>query len=182
MKQRLILLITVIAALVLITAGYPSQAAYKVHKVAGHVTVKRDGKAVALNKGMELVAKEIIEIGEGGSLEILNTGDSRIYSSSKPGSRSVSGFILSAKATADDNFGNVNSRISMNATKSKKSVYTEAGRVTRRLANAEDSAAICADTIIVEECSDSALVIIDTIAADSAVCPEACDSISCSCR
>ena len=70
------------------------------HSVKGEVNVVRDGKSVPLTKEMTLQGKELLEIKPGAQLEILNTADSRIYVCAKPGKKSVTGCIITAKAKA----------------------------------------------------------------------------------
>lgn len=131
-----LLILAVIAVMCLSTAWQQAYAAYKVHKVTGKVALVRGGKPVEIKTGMELTAKDMVEISNGGYLEILNTADSKIYCGGKPGKKSIAGFIFQAKAKASDNVGNVNRHFN-GGMQSKKAVYSEKGRVTREIGVAE---------------------------------------------
>lgn len=154
-----ILSISILTIALLTTVLLPARADYKVHSVKGEVNVVRDGKSVPLTKEMTLQGKELLEIKPGAQLEILNTADSRIYVCAKPGKKSVTGCIITAKAKAADNFGNVNSRLNLSGGKSKKDVHTEAGRVTRDIRMVE-----CCDTTVCDT------IICDTAVCDTSIC------------
>lgn len=140
---------TILPVLLMMLTTGDAAGAYRVHHTAGKVSVVRNGQAVPLEKGMEVSANELIELGEGSRLEILNTGDSRIYSSTKSGKRSVSSFIFSAKAEAGANAENVNRQINGGGALPKRKLNTETGVVTRRQMDA-DSVALMSDTLLPE--------------------------------
>lgn len=169
-RKSLIFLLSSLIIIVIITAGgFRAQGTYKVHDITGKVTVERNGKKIELTKGMEVSANEQLTISEGAKLEILNTGNSRIYSSSKVGKRSVMNFIMTAGNTASDNMQNVHKHLSLTNSKSKRVLNSETGSVTRHI----DSITVCheyIDNVIccdsIDACPTDSEILTDTIIVD----------------
>lgn len=123
--------------LALVAIFLPAAATYIVHSLTGNVKISSSGKVSAAAKGDKLKASDLLSIPQGGSIEIRDDSDNKIYSSLKPGNLSVSMLISQSKAKAADNSANINSRLKF-AERGKKAtpgsrVYREKGMVTRSL-------------------------------------------------
>ncbi len=94
---------TAVLALMLCAAAMAAQAQYTLYNSVGKVSIERRGKPLEVSKGMKLSSQDVINIGNDGEVEILNSIDSRIYTSVKPGSYTVLRITIDAEAHAKDN-------------------------------------------------------------------------------
>lgn len=109
---------------------------YSIHSATTGVSVTSGGKTVLATKGMQLKPTDNINIPNGGSAEILNSLDKRIYKSVRPGTLSVTKLMIEARQSAADKLASVSSKLNMpkgEGGKGKK-VYVEKGMVNRSLA------------------------------------------------
>lgn len=122
-------------AAALLLAATPCHARYTLYRHSGNVSVVRNGQRVSLKKDMELNALDLIKIGKGGSVEIFNDRNSRIYKSKEPGEHSVSRIITDAKGQASDHIGGINDKMRFGKSNDdgKVRVYAAKGMVTHAL-------------------------------------------------
>lgn len=122
---------------VMLTAALTTIAAfahYSIYSLNGHVQVKHAGKIGEAAVGQELGAADLILIGEGESVEILDSRDSKIYKADKPGEYTPTQVMLAARRQASSNSGAINSKLRMGkSNKPQSMVYIEKGKVTRSL-------------------------------------------------
>jgi len=123
---------------------------YTLHSATKGVTVNSGGKSVAATKGMQLKSTDYLIIPEGGTAEILNSVDKRIYKSVRPGKVSVTKLIIEARQSAADKLATVSGKINIGRERrlSGKRVYDEKGMVIRAVSVAGEPA----------ECPDSTLM------------------------
>lgn len=126
---------TLLTLILTICAFAVSAQHYTVHRSTQGVTAQCGGKTTAVTKGMSLKASDILNIPEGGSVEILNAIDKRIYRSIRSGSISVTKLLVEARHSATDNLGNLTDhvRFGKSSSGSGKHVYQEKGMVNRSL-------------------------------------------------
>lgn len=118
--------------MVLIFSAMTADAAYIVKGVTGNVKLISGGKSAELKEGMKISPSDVIDIPEGGSLDVFNELDNKIYTSVKTGQLSVIRLMLDAQQKASDNRGNVHDQMSVGkggATVGR--VYMEKGMVKR---------------------------------------------------
>ncbi len=120
-------------ALLLIAAA-PLRADYLVRDVSGQVQLARNDKIVAVVKNMTLAPSDMVMLGTGASLNILDTKDSKIYTAATPGLYSVSRLIYDARRKARSNASSVHGKLRLTKDKAPEGVvYVEKGKVTRAL-------------------------------------------------
>jgi len=144
---------------------------YTLHSATKGVIVNAGGKSVAAAKGMQLKSTDYLVIPEGGSAEILNSLDKRIYTSVRPGKVSVTKLIIEARQSAADKLATVGGKINIGrkGSVSGKRVYEEKGMVIRAISvTGEES-----------ECPDSTMT--DSPAGLPEVEPYPCCDSCCSC-
>ncbi len=133
MKRLTLKTISIFAiSLAIMTAG-DAFATLTIYKVKGNVTVKgKSKKAVKAERRAEVLPTDILNIPAGGSVDILNSDNKRIYSSVSNGNMSVKTLIDKAEAHAANITGNINRKV-MAAVKEtgsqKKSGYEAMGMV-----------------------------------------------------
>lgn len=118
--------------MVLIFSAMTADAAYIVRGVTGNVKLISGDKSTELKEGMKISPSDVIDIPEGGSLDVFNELDNKIYTSVKTGQLSVIRLMLDAQQKASDNRGNVHDQMSVGkggATVGR--VYMEKGMVKR---------------------------------------------------
>lgn len=112
----------------------PAMAKYTVKAVAGDVKLKQGGHLVAAAPGMEIKAADLIVVGHDASLDILDSLDSKIYTTSTPGQSTVTRIVFDAKKAARSNSDAVNGNLRMGrSSQGQGIVYVEKGKVTRAL-------------------------------------------------
>lgn len=127
--QRLLLLI---ATLTLTVAGIKAE--YIVESVTGNVELSHNNKSAALTKGMTLVPSDMIKLGNGASLDIFDTTDSKIYTANASGLYSVSRLIFDARRKARSNASSIHGKLRLTKGKEPEGVvFVEKGKVTRAL-------------------------------------------------
>lgn len=109
---------------------------YSVHSATKGVYTESGGKRSEVTAGMSLKASDILDIPDGGYVEVLNALDKRVYRSVRPGRLSVTKLLVEARHSATDNLGNIGDRMRFGRTASTggKKVYQEKGMVNRSLA------------------------------------------------
>lgn len=115
---------------------------YVVKGIKGDVKVVRSGGTQKLTVGSAVTAADVIEIGQGAEVEILNEISKTIYTSTKSGRTTVSRMMLDAKSKASDNLGNVNRhmRFGGSVTSKDSRVYVETGMVKRAMTSYDPDA------------------------------------------
>lgn len=117
---------------ILATAALTSQAQYTLYKSVGTVGIERQGKPLEVTKGMKLSSQDVVTLGDDGEVEILNSIDSRIYTSVKPGRYTVLRITIDAEAHAKDN-SNAFKGLGVKREAKKAEVYEDEGVVSRAL-------------------------------------------------
>lgn len=117
---------------IILTASIAVPAQYTLYKSIGDVTIERQGKPLEVVKGMKLSSQDVINLGRDGEVEILNSIDSRIYTSVKPGSYTVLRITIDAEAHAKDNT-NAFKGLGIKREAKKTEVYEDEGVVSRAL-------------------------------------------------
>lgn len=109
---------------------------YSLHSATKGVKVESGRQTLAATPGMPLKAIDYVIIPDGGSVEVYNSSDSRIYKSVRPGKVSISRLVIEARQSATDKLGTIVSKLDVGAGKSKKgnTVFVEKGVVNRSLA------------------------------------------------
>lgn len=107
----------------------------RLHSATEGVAVLSGGKKATATAGMTLKPVDSLIIPEGGSAEVLNTSDNRIYKSVRYGQVSVTKLIIEARESAGSKMGNIGSKISLakNTSPSGRRIYKEQGVVNRSL-------------------------------------------------
>lgn len=152
---------------------------YTLHSATKGVTVSSGGKSVAATKGMQLKTTDYLIIPEGGTAEVFNSVDKRIYTSVRPGKVSVMKLIIEARQSAADNLATVGGRINIGSERkpSGKRVYDEKGMVIRAISEVDNE---CTDSVAP---IDSVAIIdivapIDSVApVDSVAVPDCCNKL-----
>lgn len=127
---------SVMSLLILASSILTVDAAYIVKGVTGNVKVISGGKSTELREGMKISPSDVIDIPEGGSLDVFNELDNKIYTSVKTGQLSVIRLMLDAQQKAADNRGNVHDQMSVGKGASNVGrVYMEKGMVKRSQAS-----------------------------------------------
>lgn len=126
--------------LLLVLAVSPSvYAHFKVFSVKGEVMVKQSGKTEKAVEGADISPAAVIIIPDGGSVEILDTRDSKTYKSTTPGQHSPSNIIFEARKQSVGTVSAVNRNLKIgrsgSSTDRDKVVYLAKGKVTRTLEN-----------------------------------------------
>ncbi|MDE5886998.1 MAG: hypothetical protein K2H46_05340 [Muribaculaceae bacterium] len=115
-----------------IISVFSINAAYVVHGVSGGVKVESGGKTTPLTKGMKINPSDVIDIPNGGKLEIYNELDGKIYTSVKTGKLSVIRLMLDARQKASDNSSAVRDQLNIGkSANGSPRVYMEKGMVKR---------------------------------------------------
>lgn len=118
--------------MVLLSSAFAAQAQYTLYKSVGDVSIERQGKPLDVVKGMKLSSQDVINLGSDGEVEILNSVDSRIYTSVKPGRYTVLRITIDAEAHAKDN-SNAFKGLGVKRGAKKTEVYEDEGVVSRAL-------------------------------------------------
>lgn len=127
--QRFFLLIT---ALILTAAGIKAE--YIVESVTGNVELSHHNKSAVVTKGMTLAPSDMIKLGNGASLDIFDTTDSKIYTADASGLYSVSRLIFDARRKARSNASSIHGKLRLTKGKEPEGVvFVEKGKVTRAL-------------------------------------------------
>lgn len=127
--QRFFLLIT---ALILTAAGIKAE--YIVESVTGNVELSHRNKSAVVTKGMTLAPSDMIKLGNGASLDIFDTTDSKIYTADASGLYSVSRLIFDARRKARSNASSIHGKLRLTKGKEPEGVvFVEKGKVTRAL-------------------------------------------------
>ena len=122
----------ILPLLVLLLSAMTAEAAYIVREVTGNVKIISGGKSSDLKEGMKISPADVIDIPEGGSIDVFNELDNKIYSSVKTGQISVIRLMLDAQQKASDNRGNVHDQMAVgNGGVKVGRVYMEKGMVKR---------------------------------------------------
>ena len=126
-------IVTLILLLVAVTLE--SAAQYSLYDYFGNVTLRRGGKAVAIEKGMKLNATDQFSIGDNSGVEILNSMNSQIFRSTGKGDFTTTRIMIDAKEQATDNRGAIHDKIRFgkSSTNGDDRVYVEKGLVRRSM-------------------------------------------------
>lgn len=117
------------------TVCLQAAADYNVKSVSGEVLLLKHGKNIKVTTGMTLDPNDYLQIAEGSKVEILNTGDSKLYSIDTAGLERVARLIFQARRDAGSKSASVNSNLRIKRAKQPEGVvYVEMGKVTRSLA------------------------------------------------
>ena len=71
-----------------------AQAQYSISSFSGKVEVKHAGRMAAATTGMKLSAADMIYIGEGSKVQILDSRDSKLYARDIPGEIGLTSLIF----------------------------------------------------------------------------------------
>lgn len=121
---------------ILILASPSVFAHFKVFSFSGDVLIKQSGRTVKATEGADVSAAAIIIVPEGGSVELLDTRDSKTYKSTTPGQHSPSNIIFEARKQSVGTVSAVNRNLKIGKTAGSnrdKVVYLAKGKVTRAL-------------------------------------------------
>lgn len=112
-----------------------ASAHYKIFAVQGDVTLKHGRETVKAVPDAQVLPADVITVGNGGSVELLDTRDSKTYKVSKPGQYSPSSIIFEARRQSVETTSAVNRnlRIGKSGSGDKQMVYLAKGKVTRAL-------------------------------------------------
>lgn len=130
--MKKILLITLSALFTV----FPLMAKYTIHSIKGDVKIERSGQLVPVTKGMEVSATDNLHIATGSKVEILNSVNSKIFSSTRSGEFNVTRIMIDAQIKARDHGANVGRNLQMTRLgKSKNSnpMWVQKGKVTRTM-------------------------------------------------
>ncbi|MDE6638863.1 MAG: hypothetical protein K2K32_11595 [Muribaculaceae bacterium] len=112
MKKLTLKTISILVIALAIFTATDAFATLKIYKVKGNVTVKsKSKKAVKAERRAEVLPTDILTIPAGGSIDILNSDNKRIYSSVSTGSMSVKNLMDKAEAHAANITGNINRKV-----------------------------------------------------------------------
>lgn len=125
----------ILMIILLLSLCLPMSGKYSIHSVTQGVSIEKNGKAIIAKVGMEVKPSDQVIIPNGGSIEIYNDLDKRVYTSVTNGKISVTRLMINAKSVASDNRGNVSSRLRFNkqSNESSNRLYVEKGMVKRSL-------------------------------------------------
>lgn len=122
----------VFAAMVMVAAG--ASAHYSIHSLEGDVKIKHGSSEVQATGGMKITAADLIVIGRGAKVAILDSSDSKIYESSTPGQYTATNIVFQARKLATSNTRKLNRNLQIGNSGGKETtVYVEKGKVTRAL-------------------------------------------------
>lgn len=112
MKKLTLKTISILVIALAVFTAADAFATLKIYKVKGNVTVKsKTKKAVKAERRAEVLPTDILNIPAGGSIDILNSDNKRIYSSVSSGKMSVKTLIDKAEAHAANITGNINRKV-----------------------------------------------------------------------
>lgn len=112
MKKLTLKTISILVIALAIFTATDAFATLKIYKVKGNVLVKsKSKKAVKAERRAEVLPTDILTIPAGGSIDILNSDNKRIYSSVSTGSMSVKSLMDKAEAHAANITGNINRKV-----------------------------------------------------------------------
>ncbi len=126
-----------IAIILLLSGATEAMAHYRVFAVTGKVTLRHGRETGEALPGTDVAPADLITIPEGGSIELLDTRDSKTYKVAKPGQYSPSSIIFEARRQSSETTAAVNRnlRIGKGGNTAKSTVYLAKGKVTRALQN-----------------------------------------------
>lgn len=130
--MKRILLITLSTILTVL----PSMAKYTIHSIKGDVKIERAGQLVSVTKGMEVSATDNLHIAQGAKVEILNSVNSKIFSSTRAGEFNVTRIVIDAQIKAKDHGANVSGNLQMTRfgkSKNNNPMWVQKGKVTRTM-------------------------------------------------
>lgn len=104
------LAMAIISAFAILIASNAS-ATFKIYKVKGDVTVKNKAKTIKAARRADVAASDLLNIPAGGSIDILDSGSHRIYSSTSTGKMTVKSLIDKAEANAANITRNINRKV-----------------------------------------------------------------------
>lgn len=130
-------LIRLIALLLLLSGAADAMAHYRIFAVNGNVTIRHGMETKGALPGADVAPADLITIPEGGSIELLDTRDSKTYKVAKAGQYSPSSIIFEARRQSSETTAAVNRnlRIGKGSKVDKSTVYLAKGKVTRALQN-----------------------------------------------
>lgn len=111
------------------------EAQYSISSFSGKVEVKHAGRMAAATVGMKLGAADLIYIGDGSKVQILDNRDSKLYERDIPGEIGLTSLIFEAKKSARDNASAVHRKVSLGKPVSEEEgkMYVEKGKITLAL-------------------------------------------------
>lgn len=124
----------VCVALLLMLFVSAAHGQYSLSSFTGKVEIKHAGKVVAAQKDMKLGAADLVVIGQGSSVEILDKRDSQLYSRDIPGEIGVRSLIYEAQKSAGSNSAAVHRKVSFGKPSEEEGkMYVEKGKITLAL-------------------------------------------------
>lgn len=127
-----------VSLIALITSFSIAFAHYSIHSATSGVKIETNGKTVDAKKDTEIKANDFLVIPEGGTVEVYNSLDKKIYKSVNSGKISVTRLMIDAKKAASNHNKNVADRLSLaknqGADNQGEKIYVEKGMVRRSLA------------------------------------------------
>ena len=119
----------------MMAVAFAASAHYKIFAVQGDVMLKHGRETVKAVPDAQVLPADVITVGNGGSVELLDTRDSKTYKVSKPGQYSPSSIIFEARRQSVETTSAVNRnlRIGKSGSGDKQVVYLAKGKVTRAL-------------------------------------------------
>lgn len=126
----------VIMILLLAMSWLGVYAQYSVQSASNGVKIKSGMSQKAATAGTQLRGSDVLVIPAGGKVEVLNTANKKIFSSTTTGEVSVFDLVMSANKAAGNHAGTVARRLNFGKAESKNQgkVFKETGMVRRSLA------------------------------------------------
>lgn len=126
---------TILTLILLAVVNMGHAQRYTLHSATKGVSVLSGGKSVNATVGMELSATDQLVIPDGGTAEVLNAVDKRIYKSVRPGKVTVTRLMIEARQSATDKLAAIGDKIDVGRKggDKRKRVYGEKGMVNRSI-------------------------------------------------
>lgn len=112
-----------------------AEANYRLSSFSGNVKIKHAGEIQQPVVGMRLGAADLILIGQGSKVEILDKRDSKLYSRDKAGEIGITSLVFEAQKSAHSNLKTVYRNVSLSKTSAEEDgkMYVEKGKITLAL-------------------------------------------------
>lgn len=126
----------ILIALAALLPMFAAMAKYTIHSSKGDIRIERGGQLVPVQKGMEVNATDNIHIPQGAKVEILNSVNSKIFTSTRAGDFNVTRIMIDAQIKANDHGANVGGNLQMTrlgTSKNKSPMWVQKGKVTRTM-------------------------------------------------
>ncbi len=112
-----------------------AEANYRLSSFSGDVKIKHAGQLKQPEAGMRLSAADLIVIGQGGKVVVLDKRDSKLYTREKAGEIGLTSLVFEAQKSAHANLRTVYRNVSLSKSSSEEDgkMYVEKGKITLAL-------------------------------------------------